>query len=785
MIGGIACVFIGISAKTFFDKTLTTNHTPANITKSALAASEKIAVVNLDAGIQKANKTVYYANKIIEYPSSNYQTTSLEEAKTGVEKGRYAAYVIIPSSFSESVNSINTTPKQAVFEYQINSYLDSDKREQMIYEILNFEQSINSSISYIYIDAILNEVHSLQDNSTAIMGNDKNDLQAVQSIQAESLIEPVSFSEMKVKDDPIKDVSLTKQEKNMVSAVTSIHKNYQTALTNGKNAYKILVLNRGKVKDSLDLLQTQVDGFNAFTDTKGNSYITSGLESLKNEVQTSNTEIFNKRTQLNESIAGEVNQSINDNQQIMDNERKEVQNSIDTKVVSDLQGTLDGYLKDSNQKIGNYLQEQNTTISSQISQYTASLQKYLEQSMCSDDAKAVIKNIAMVHAEEAFQTASKSETEYLQNQADREAAQKYNESIDVMNQKIGELQTALQELDKAIGILNGTYEEPVKSEEPTITEEPTKLEEPTVTDGLSPSPGDMVEEVTAKYNVLKGKVSAICQFEKQTMPEEMAKPDIHAVIDQSSIDTSPLLPFVNIGQASDTSGNAITQPSVKLEIAPLGYKLRKDSITYKVPMLSLSNVTNINADTLRKIEGYYMLPTDRFHEVVQKKLVNQIESRNTVLQGEVSKKMKSFTTEQSAYQSSLDEFDPFSYVDKESMKADTDSIVSNMSDIVTEVNNTSIGYRDYVTDVISLAEDNINTLQGDMNRASDKTKKNVLNQINAMKARRQQNSNINISLLQAFAGKLSFTRVGNLPHREAYQFIVNPIKCQDKESFGG
>ena len=93
-----------------------------NETKSALVASHKIAVVNLDAGIKKGDKTIYYANKIIQYPSSNYQTVSLEEAKSGVENGRYAAYVLIPADFSESVNSINTTPKQAVFEYLINSY---------------------------------------------------------------------------------------------------------------------------------------------------------------------------------------------------------------------------------------------------------------------------------------------------------------------------------------------------------------------------------------------------------------------------------------------------------------------------------------------------------------------------------------------------------------------------------------------------------------------------------------------------------------------------------------
>ena len=815
-----------------------------NETKSALVASHKIAVVNLDAGIKKGDKTIYYANKIIQYPGSNYQTTSLEEAKSGVENGRYAAYVLIPADFSESVNSINTTPKQAVFEYLINSYLDADTREQMIYEILNFEQSINSSISYIYIDAILKEVHNLQDNSSTIMENDEDDLNAINDISAESLIEPVSFSEMKEKDDPIAAINLKTEEKNMKSAVSAINKNYQSALSNGKDAYKKLVLNQGTVKGSLNQLKTQVDGFNPFIDVKGNSYVITGLESLKSEVQTSNAEISNKRTQLNDSIAEEVNLYANSSQVKIDTQRKEVQNSIDTTVVSDLQGTVDGYLKDSNQKIGTYVQEQNTIISSQIAQYADTLQEYLEQSINSDGTKLIIKNIATVHAEAAFQIASQKQTEYLQNQASIEMSTKYNEAIDELNYKIADMQTALQELDKAIGLLNGTYIEPAESAEPSETEvpiqtevpdssgepestvsssqpvgtdseteaallavstepaktpestdlenpistqqpdeteEPIETELPDVTEQPISSPENMIEEVTAKYTNLKEILSSFGQFKKQTIPDEMEKPDIHVEIDQNSIDTSPLLPFVNIGQATDMSGNSITQPSVKLEIAALDFKLNKDSITYKVPSLSLALVSDVSVEKLSKIEGYYMLPTDRFHKVVQEKLVNQIEARNTVLQGEVNEKMTSFTTEQSAYQSSLDAFDPFSYVDKESLKMDIDSLSSNMTSVVTEVNNTSTGYRDYVTDVISIANENISKLQEDMTSSNDKTEKNVLGAINIVKARRQKSSDTNISMLKGFTGKLSFTRIGNLPYREAYQFIINPITYENKE----
>ncbi|SFG01749.1 hypothetical protein SAMN04487761_101117, partial [Lachnospiraceae bacterium C7] len=70
------------------------------------AKASKIAVVNLDEGTKVGKKTVYYAEKTIEFPSPDFQYTSLSEAEDGLKKGTLGAYIIIPAEYSDNVVSL-------------------------------------------------------------------------------------------------------------------------------------------------------------------------------------------------------------------------------------------------------------------------------------------------------------------------------------------------------------------------------------------------------------------------------------------------------------------------------------------------------------------------------------------------------------------------------------------------------------------------------------------------------------------------------------------------------
>ncbi|MBS6403215.1 MAG: hypothetical protein KH393_05305, partial [Tyzzerella nexilis] len=75
---------------------------PVAETENTKQESRKIAVVNLDEGTTSAEEKINYADKIVQFPSSSFEYSSLEEARTGLTNGKYGAYIIIPAGFSQN-----------------------------------------------------------------------------------------------------------------------------------------------------------------------------------------------------------------------------------------------------------------------------------------------------------------------------------------------------------------------------------------------------------------------------------------------------------------------------------------------------------------------------------------------------------------------------------------------------------------------------------------------------------------------------------------------------------
>ena len=59
-----------------------------------------IAVVNMDEGIRVGQEEVNYGTRLTSFMNDRFYNTSLEDARTGAENGKYAAYIIIPVTFS-------------------------------------------------------------------------------------------------------------------------------------------------------------------------------------------------------------------------------------------------------------------------------------------------------------------------------------------------------------------------------------------------------------------------------------------------------------------------------------------------------------------------------------------------------------------------------------------------------------------------------------------------------------------------------------------------------------
>lgn len=167
-----------------------------------------IAVVNMDEGIVQGDERINYASQLMQMPGDNYVTTGLNEAKAGIGNGTYAAYIVIPENFSESVASVEGNPQKILLEYAFNQRLDAETKEQAVNDVDAFETTLNTNVAYMYIDAIMATFHDVQDDASAILKSDDAELAQLESVNAAELIIPMEQPTLQQVENTIVPVNL-------------------------------------------------------------------------------------------------------------------------------------------------------------------------------------------------------------------------------------------------------------------------------------------------------------------------------------------------------------------------------------------------------------------------------------------------------------------------------------------------------------------------------------------------------------------------------------------------
>lgn len=702
---------------------------------------ERIAVVNLDAGVEKNGEQIYYASKIIEYPNNNYQTTSLEEAKKGLENKQYGAYVIIPSSFSASVDSINQTPEKSVFEYKISSELSEEKREDMIYEIADFEKSTSSNLSYIFVDAILKEIHSVQDGAGTIIGNDSSEKNALLNVRAEALIEPVEFTELRENNEVVKPVDLRAENENLESSVRNIENDFNQALDNGQNDYQEIVTNNQKLEEALERLEKSVEKTDPLLDVNGNYNLTSGIQSVNNLIDEKNQLITAQRDNLKSSIAEEMEfyMQAQENGKLTA-QKNTIQTGIRQDVVSQLQSALNKQLDTINLKNEASIQEQNKAIQEKVNNYLVNLQGSVYKNMDSDTTQTILKNMIKNSL-----TENKSELiTYGSNCEKKVNLESYNQMVESDNKTIQELKSAAED---------------VKNETVGTTDYQTKVDE-------------LIE-----------KIEGLEEKEAEEISEELKnleEPDVNQNVDNSSIDVSSIKELLDFEDAKNSEGSVLEIPTVDVSLQGTSVALSQNDITYEVPDIILEQPT-VRTSSLLNIENYYRIPKDGLEDAFEENIVNVIENRNREIQQDIFDKIGEFSMQQKTYQYGLDSFDPYRHMDYNDISNQLTKVSNNIGDIEIDMNDRNEEYLKYTADVYELANEHTSVLQNDIMKANEQTKQKVIGQIDGLKSSRSENNKINTSILQGITKKLTFTRMGDLPYQEAYDFIINPLEYQEAD----
>jgi uncharacterized phage infection (PIP) family protein YhgE len=246
--------------------------------------SEKIAVVNLDEGVRGRTGQVNYAEKLSRFPSMDFEYTSLEAARAGLEAGRYGAYIIIPAVFSQNVESINSTPQVSQLEYAVNRSYSQERRYELLYNVQSYIDSLNDRLSYMYVDNILKEFHEAQDRADQVMDNDLKDKTAMERIEIGDLLVLEEVPDFQMEENTVEAPDISGyMEKNTVLA-NSMKEEYERSVKEIQAEAAELCAGGTALSERLNSLSEQTLAPDLTVDENGGSIIEKADSCLREEL---------------------------------------------------------------------------------------------------------------------------------------------------------------------------------------------------------------------------------------------------------------------------------------------------------------------------------------------------------------------------------------------------------------------------------------------------------------------------------------------------------------------
>ena len=126
----------------------------------------KIAIVNNDQGIIQEDQSFSYAKEFLKpfAKDSDYEFTTINNAKSGIQNNTYSGYLIIPENFSKNIASLSTTKTKATLLYSLNNQQPS-VLENSIIKINDVINTLDQNVASNYIGNILNKVNDVAVNA--------------------------------------------------------------------------------------------------------------------------------------------------------------------------------------------------------------------------------------------------------------------------------------------------------------------------------------------------------------------------------------------------------------------------------------------------------------------------------------------------------------------------------------------------------------------------------------------------------------------------------------------
>lgn len=677
--------------------------------------STKIAIVNLDAGVQYQNEQRNFAKELLENYSEDFSMTGLDDAKTGLTDGRYAAYVILPSDFSSNVVSINTTPQKSLLKYEVSGDLSQEATDKAWQNVMKLKEQLNDDVGYVYISSILSEFHEGQNNALKVLSNDSEDKEVIMAISNLDLIATLDITEVERLQNNIEDLDVSpdfETNKAIISAIDNAYKGYlnETASElstlkeegNSVNGDIANVLNNataieGVFKEddnpnySLDSTETQMTLFKTLLGTNINNIdgliknaesssatststlkdkVSTKLDTLNNEIIKNHNDVLEKQASLITSIyqnnfisnisASENLKSYTELNKLAENYDKEI---------SDYIVSQDRVMKKILEGCNNYISNPPVGVNESLKDHLIIL--YVNDKQMQTDIKTIAKFMKYENADKF------SLMDYLNRYYDE------NEAVPIEN------------------VLNGSPSLKVDMQNALQT------------------------DLTNKWNTASTQVSEINLDD--TLSDDMSK------------------------QISDIK-------------AQLGNLTGFDGTELKSGVNGLMNVSNtMSFDVVNDLVKNDLTALNDKQATQKANLLNTVHTHQSLME-QLTQNLLSY--------------DPLSKIDDEEIEDYVNDFDKNNTQTQRKIEDKNREYVNFVDDSYRNADEQVRSLREDVTKYQQESDEKVTTGLETAKQKKEATSSSNASLMNSYVNKLPYTRNGTVENTVVYDFVTAPTDME-------
>lgn len=220
-----------------------------------------------------------------------------------------------------------------------------------------------------------------------------------------------------------------------------------------------------------------------------------------------------------------------------------------------------------------------------------------------------------------------------------------------------------------------------------------------------------------------------------------------------------------------TMSNAIN--SMTDNIAPTFNITMNPFVGSNTYLTGLNTAAETDFNTIKTTLNF---PIEELNEAFRNDIEDVIDNSVSNMSAEINEKIRDFNDVQRRYIDLLDDYNPYTHLNDSYMSRAANELERSTGMVLSEFRDKQTDDEKKVYDIMRVSDENIRMYDESIGKAYDTTMKNVIDVVNELRSKKESTKSENRELMNDFSDKLSYTRLGSIGNKDAYNFISSPVE---------